>query len=78
MHARVNPSAIEYRFGCFDDAPGCRTWGETSDFFAWFPGYAWTIALCGACGVHLGWSFTREGDRFFGLVLERLHDPSTD
>ncbi|XP_044464519.1 uncharacterized protein LOC123195027 [Mangifera indica] len=26
--------------------------------YSWFPGYAWTIARCGACENHMGWLFT--------------------
>lgn len=26
---------------------------------SWFPGYAWTIAICKNCQEHLGWKFTR-------------------
>ncbi len=27
--------------------------GRPSQEHSWFPGYAWTIANCGACGSHL-------------------------
>lgn len=30
---------------------------------SWFPGYAWTIAVCGTCGRHLGWKFTWVGSQ---------------
>jgi ATP-dependent protease La (LON) substrate-binding domain/Yippee zinc-binding/DNA-binding /Mis18, centromere assembly len=26
---------------------------------SWFPGYSWTIMVCGVCGHHLGWQFRR-------------------
>ncbi|XP_017886440.1 protein cereblon isoform X2 [Ceratina calcarata] len=26
--------------------------------YTWFPGYAWTIAMCSHCYVHMGWKFT--------------------
>lgn len=26
----------------------------------WFPGYAWQILTCSACGTHVGWRFTEE------------------
>lgn len=29
--------------------------GGASTEFTWFPGYAWTIALCAACKAHVGW-----------------------
>lgn len=25
---------------------------------SWFAGYAWQIAYCGGCGLHLGWKFS--------------------
>ena len=28
---------------------------QQSTEHSWFPGYAWTIALCTRCGAHLGW-----------------------
>lgn len=71
---RVNPSGIEFRFGCFDDAPGCGGWGESSTFFTWFSGYAWQIVLCRGCAIHLGWVFRSEGDVFYGLLLDRLRE----
>lgn len=37
----------------------------------WFPGYAWTVMVCGRCWTHLGWRFDkREGDgpvQFWGI-----------
>ena len=34
--------------------------GEPSAEFSWFPGYAWTVAVCVRCRKHLGWQFTPE------------------
>ncbi|KAL8591776.1 hypothetical protein ACOMHN_032318 [Nucella lapillus] len=56
---------------------------------SWFPGFAWTVAVCPRCGHHLGWVFdplpssenvvqmkvTQHSNSFFGLVLgSLLHD----
>lgn len=59
--------------------------GEPSAEFSWFPGFAWTVAVCVRCRQHLGWQFTAEtrgGDasvsktttlrRFFGLTRARV------
>jgi hypothetical protein len=46
--------------------------GEPSEYYPWFPGYAWQIAVCRGCRAHLGWLFRAEGDVFFGLILNRL------
>lgn len=32
--------------------------GEPESQDSWFPGYAWQIAYCARCGLHLGWRFT--------------------
>jgi hypothetical protein len=72
VHERANPSGFLYRIGCFREAPGCGAAGDASTFFSWFPGYAWQLALCAGCGVHLGWSFRNDASAFFGLILERL------
>jgi hypothetical protein len=71
-HIFRNPSAIDYRVGCFREASGVCGWGETSTVWSWFPGYAWRVAICGRCANHLGWSFTKETDRFWTLILDRV------
>lgn len=71
-HVRENPSGLVFRIGCFGEAPGCTTVGDPSEYYPWFPGYAWQIAVCRGCRAHLGWLFRSEGDVFFGLILDRL------
>ncbi|MBN2353255.1 MAG: hypothetical protein JXD23_11840 [Spirochaetales bacterium] len=68
----TNPGGFVYRIGCFRKAPGCLQSGEPTDFFTWFPGYAWSFALCRGCVTHLGWHFTGPEDDFFGLILNQL------
>ena len=62
--------------------------GEPSAEFSWFPGFAWTVAVCVRCRQHLGWQFTPEAptssatttrtgsgvprSRFFGLTRARV------
>eukprot|EP00941_MAST-03F_sp_MAST-3F-sp1_P005501 g5501.t1 len=46
--------------------------GQPSEENSWFPGYAWTIAVCGVCGKHMGWRFNATRKKlqprlFFGL-----------
>src|SRR5262249_32199615 len=74
IHTFKNPSAIDYTIGCFREAHGAQSVGERSTVWTWFPGYAWQVALCARCGVHLGWSFHADGGTFWGLILERLRD----
>ena len=37
-------------------------------------GYGWSPELCGACGKHLGWSFHRPADSFYGLIVGELSE----
>jgi hypothetical protein len=74
-HTRVNPFGIVFHFGCFAQAEGCAVDGPPTAEATWFPGFAWQVAHCAACGAHLGWAFRGEGD-FFGLLLDRLTLPS--
>ncbi|RCV27306.1 hypothetical protein SETIT_5G314400v2 [Setaria italica] len=39
------------------NATGLGLRGEPSKIYSWFPGYAWTIALCAACESNIGWLF---------------------
>ncbi|NGZ05202.1 MAG: hypothetical protein G8237_02485 [Magnetococcales bacterium] len=72
-HTFFNPHGLIFQIGCFRQAPGCLTAGTASMEFTWFPGHAWTLALCGQCQHHLGWMFQQSStDRFFGLILPRL------
>jgi hypothetical protein len=78
-HRFMNPGGFLFHFGCFAEAIGCKILGPDSNEYAWFPGFAWRFALCGSCGQHLGWHFRSDGkDGFFGLVLDRLREPSSD
>lgn len=72
IHVFTNPSGIVFEIGCFALAPGCRTVGQASDEFTWFPGCTWQIAVCGKCTGHLGWCFASESARFWALILDRL------
>lgn len=45
--------------------------------YSWFPGYAWTIASCRSCGIHMGWQFTAvhsdlRPETFWGLTRKSL------
>lgn len=72
LHRFVNPAGIEFDVRCFADARGCSPFGEASTFFSWFPGHAWRIAVCGRCGVHLGWRFEASHSSFHGLITDRI------
>ena len=70
-HIRSNPHGCEFHFECFENAPGCSTFGSATAEHSWFRGCKWQIAVCGECGEHLGWLF--HGDiNFYGLISVRL------
>ena len=71
-HRFTNPHGISYHIGCFRDAAGCTPSGEATAEFSWFSGYAWRIAYCAHCQVHLGWRFQSAADYFHGLIVDRL------
>lgn len=77
-HSQVNPHGFIWHFGCFARAPGCLALGPPTDHFSWFAGYRWQIAHCSGCDLHLGWRFEADGDRFWGLVLDRLIERASD
>jgi hypothetical protein len=71
QHTCSNPAGYIFTFGCFREAPGCLVAGPASLEHTWFAGYRWQIAVCAACGEHLGWLF-RNQDEFFALITGNL------
>ncbi|HEX9812571.1 MAG TPA: cereblon family protein [Burkholderiales bacterium] len=71
-HSCTNPHGLHFHIGCFRQAPGCAAFGAATTEYTWFPGYAWRVADCARCGVHLGWSFASSSDSFYGLIIDRL------
>ncbi len=75
-HAFANPHGIVFEIGCFRSAGGCKFAGGLTEEFTWFSGYAWRIAVCGKCLLHLGWLYVAPGkDSFVGLIVDRLVYP---
>lgn len=73
-HVFANPHGHVFEIGCFAAAPGCAAVGLPTSDFSWFPGTIWQIAVCVACGLHLGWRYVQgDSGAFFGLILDRLH-----
>ena len=70
-HTCTNPHGFTFTIGCFAQASGILADPTSSTEHSWFPGYAWQIALCSNCTLHLGWRFSGESS-FYGLVLNRL------
>jgi len=72
-HVFANPLGHVFEIGCFSAAPGCAAVGSATSDFSWFPGMLWQVAVCVACGRHLGWHYVQgDGGTFFGLILDRL------
>ena len=71
-HIFSNPHGIVFEIGCFSEAKGSYIASSPSDEFSWFMGYSWSIAGCQNCLNHLGWAFSSQTDRFWGLILDRL------
>lgn len=75
-HTFANPHGVVFEIGCFREAMGCRYAGPPTSEFTWFSGYAWRIAVCRTCMLHLGWLFTAtKMDSFYGLINDRLVYP---
>ncbi|MCP4400782.1 MAG: hypothetical protein GY801_26205 [bacterium] len=72
QHVFTNPHGYIFQIGCFAVAQGCVFSDNESNFFSWFPGYAWRFALCGQCLTHLGWGFRSQDSQFVGLILDKL------
>ena len=73
--AFVNPHGYLHELEPFLTAPGAQELGPFRQADSWFAGYAWAMAHCRACGVHLGWcfqAFDRKPPKFWGLRTASL------
>ncbi len=78
-HTFANPEGILFQIGCFRPSPACGHIGEATEEWSWFKGFSWRVALCSGCLTHLGWLYVSlGGDRFHGLILDRLLFPTDD
>ena len=71
-HTFRNPAGYSFHLITFEQAEGCETFGTAVSEASWFQGYAWRLALCVKCEVHLGWRFENSDSSFFGLIVTRL------
>ena len=76
--AFANPAGFLRRIVTVRVAESLTFAGDPTTNFTWFPGYAWTVALCATCGGHLGWRYDAVSGatplRFYGLVTEAVHE----
>lgn len=70
-HTFRNPAGYSFHVLCYSEAAGAGDVGIPTTEACWFPGYAWTFAICRQCNEHLGWWYTGE-KRFAGLIATRL------
>lgn len=75
-HHFVNPHGHAFHVGIFNHAPGSLPVGPLVNFYSWFPGLPWRLAVCNQCNAHLGWSYGAITE-FFALILDRLR-PAAD
>lgn len=69
-----NPHGYLFHIGRFSRAGGAVPAGPPATLEdTWFPGWAWRLGICRACGAHVGWRYERQGSTpFWGLVWSRL------
>jgi hypothetical protein len=72
QHRFMNPDGLRFDIACYRLAPGTAGVGESSSVWTWFPGYVWRAVVCRACALHLGWSYSRDADGFFGLIADHI------
>ena len=75
-HTFANPNGVVFEIGCFGATRGLRFAGPPTEEFTWFSGYAWRIAVCEKCLLHLGWLYVgADKESFAGLIVDRLVYP---
>lgn len=73
LHTFSNPHGLVFEVVLFSSAPGCLILGPSTHAFTWFPGYAWSLACCSGCSLHLGWYYEHASpDCFFGIIASRI------
>lgn len=70
-HTFRNPGGYSFHVLCYSDAPGAINVGTPTAEACWFPGHAWSFAICGQCHAHLGWWYVGP-TTFAGLIATRL------
>lgn len=71
-HTVFNPMGQVFVIRCFKEAWGLISPRDGQTEFSWFPGFVWRVALCGSCGVQLGWRYDAPSGRFYGLIAKEL------
>ncbi|MAR93005.1 MAG: cereblon family protein [Pseudomonadota bacterium] len=73
QHFFTNPEGIGFDLQTYLRVPGVELGGSPTEYFSWFPGFAWQHAFCRRCHGQMGWYFSCDGEAgFFGLITDRL------
>ena len=76
VHVFPNPSGVMQEIVTLTTVRSVVAEGIPTSAFTWFSGYAWTVATCAGCKIHLGWRFDGVGSgpsrTFYGLLVARL------
>ncbi|EFN75562.1 protein cereblon [Harpegnathos saltator] len=76
----VNPEGVIHETITFYHVQGVALSSSSpSTNYSWFPGYAWTVAICKRCSQHVGWKFTATDSNlrpkvFWGVTRRSLKD----
>lgn len=73
----VNPDGYLHDTMTLINATNLVLVSTPSTDYSWFPGYAWSIAVCANCHKHIGWQFIAQKPRlqphkFYGLSRSSL------
>ncbi len=76
IEAFVNPAGYMHELLTVHHADGVVLVGAPTAVATWFPGYAWQIAHCAGCAVHVGWQWMGGPDSqpsmFVGLLTRQV------
>jgi cereblon len=76
-HSFINPAGVSCELLTFSCCPGAILFGEPTEEHSWFPGYSWSLALCGHCNSHLGWYYRAVSEpadlsEFWGILVSNI------
>ncbi|KAF9615274.1 hypothetical protein IFM89_022601 [Coptis chinensis] len=79
LGAYANPQGYVHEIMTLYKANGLALIGRPVEDYSWFPGYAWTIAICATCESQLGWLFTAINKKlkpryFWGIRSSQVAD----
>ncbi|KAL5697535.1 hypothetical protein ACHQM5_028668 [Ranunculus cassubicifolius] len=79
LGAYVNPHGYVHEIMTLYKVNGLALIGHPDKAYSWFPGYAWTIAVCATCEMQLGWLFTATNKKlkprsFWGIRSSQVAD----